>query len=336
MNPGRVLLAVNDFPPILGGESRLYHALARHLPPGDTLVLAPRVRYLVCGQLLSLGGPTRLLSGLFGLRYAVFVHGADLKDYSDRFPWSRLARWVIEGADTVLVNSRFTGRLVERLTPGAARRIDVLPMGVDPAPVLDTVKVEELRRRYRLGDGPVLLSVSRLVPMKGHDIVIAALPDLVARVPGLRYLVVGAGPHRAALQHLAEAVGVGRHVVFAGRVTDEDLPPHYGLATLFVQLSRDPGREDGLEGFGLSFLEAASHGIPCIAGRSGGVPEAVCEGETGWLIPPEDRAAFVGAAARLLSDPDERSRMSIEAIRWAGRHSWQRTADHLQALVKGN
>ena len=107
----------------------------------------------------------------------------------------------------------------------------------------------------------------------------------------------------------------------------------YALATLFVQLSRATGGYDGLEGFGLSFLEAASHGLPCIAGKSGGVPEAVEDGQSGLLIPPEDPEAFVRAAAGLLADPDERSRMSRAARRWAAAHPWERSAACLRSLL---
>ena len=149
--------------------------------------------------------------------------------------------------------------------------------------------------------------------MKGHAVVIEALPTLVRLFPELVYLVVGRGPERQALEERARARDVATHVRFAGAVPSHELAAHYDLATLFVQLSRATGGYDGLEGFGLSFLEAASHGLPCIAGKSGGVPEAVEDGQSGLLIPPEDPEAFVRAAAGLLADPDERSRMSRAA-----------------------
>jgi phosphatidylinositol alpha-1,6-mannosyltransferase len=378
---GVVLLAVNDFPPLLGGEATLYHGLARHLPPRDTLVLAPRgpgdaaidarlpvrvvrrflpghrgtfsrmaraacaaihlatllsrpaVRYVLCGQLLSLGAPVRLLAGLRRVPYAVFVHGADLSDYHARAVWGRMARWVVAGADAVIANSRFTASLVERLLPGAARRIVVLPMGVDPPRAVDAAVTEALRRRYALGAGPILLSVSRLVAMKGHDVVIEALPRIARRFPGVRYLVVGDGPERSRLDGLARDRGVRERVVFAGVVPAEDLPVHYRVATLFVQLSRATHEFDGLEGFGLAFLEAASYGLPSIAGRSGGVPEAVADGESGLLVPPADAGAVAAAAARLLADGAERERMAGGARRWAAAHTWEQAARCVLALL---
>jgi phosphatidylinositol alpha-1,6-mannosyltransferase len=381
MTSGSVLMAVNDFPPLLGGESTLYHALARHLPASEVVVMAPRTggdgdidaglplevarrylpahageasraartacaawhlgrlllnrrfRYLVCGQLLSLGVPSRLMARLAGVPYAVFVHGADLLDYHERPPWGRLARWVVEGADTVVVNTRFTGAMVERLLPGAARRVVVLPMGVEqPVAEPAAAQIEALRARYDLGARPVLLSVSRLAEVKGHDVAIAALPDLLRRVPDLVYLVVGTGPARATLERLAAGHGVRRQVIFAGAVPREELAAHYRLGTIFLLLSRQTGAYDGVEGFGLAFLEAAAHGLPCVGGRSGGVPEAVQDGVTGILVPPQDHDRVVAAVARLLEDSQLRTRMSLAARLWAAAHTWDRSAHALRAL----
>jgi phosphatidyl-myo-inositol dimannoside synthase len=374
------LLAVNDFPPHLGGEATLYHALARHLGRDEAVVLAPsapgdaevdaalsvevvrrwlpahggaisrvarglleglhlaallarrRFDYLVCGQLLSIGAPLSLLARLMHLPYAVFVHGADLADYAQRAPWRSLTRSILSGAHTVVVNSRFTASLVDRLLPGAARRMIVLPMGVEPAPRVEAALLGELRARYGLSDGPVLLSVARLVEMKGHDVVIEALPRLAARHPDIVYLIVGEGRYRPVLERLASERAVTRHVRFAGVVPKRELAAHYAVATLFVQLSRATGEYDGLEGFGLTFLEAASLGLASVAGRSGGVPEAISEGESGLLVPAEDPDAFARAAERLLSDPDELRRLSEGARRWAALHTWESAATCLRSL----
>ncbi|HKQ97971.1 MAG TPA: glycosyltransferase family 4 protein [Candidatus Polarisedimenticolia bacterium] len=384
MSRADVLFAVNDFPPIGGGESRLYHGLARHLHPAAGVVMfAPslpgaaaidallptevlrrpmpphggtlsrlarsaaagahlaallarrRFRYLVCGQLLSLGGPMRTLAAAHGVPYAVFVHGADLLDYHARPPWGRLARFVIEGADAVIANSRFTAALVERLLPEAARRIVVLPMGVDPAPAVDPADVDSLRRRYRLGEGPVLLTVARLVAVKGHDVALDALPRIAERHPGVRYVIVGDGPERARLEAHAVLRGVTDRVVFTGRIPEEMRAAHYALGDVYLQLSRVTGTYDGLEGFGLSFLEAASFGLPSIGGDSGGVGEAIAEGVSGFLVPPLDRDRVVATTLRLLDDAALRRAMAGSARLWAARHPWARSAETLQSLWNG-
>jgi len=377
---GAALLAAFDFPPIIGGEATLYHGIARHLPPGEIVVWAPRVagdgdidasllcrvergwvpahggtfrrmvrgllagahlarlllrsraRYLLCGQVLSLGVPMRLLASAFRVPYAVFVHGADVFDFRDRPLWAGLIRWVLAGADAVIVNSRFTAGLLSRDYPGAASRIVILPMGVDEPKPSSAGEVASLRQRYGLGDGPVLLTVARLVEAKGHDMVIAALPALLRRHPGLRFLVVGDGPHRGALAARAAREGVAHAVVFAGRVPDRERAAHYGLGTIFVLLSRSTGRYDGLEGFGLALLEASSHGLPVIGGRTGGIPEAVRDGGSGLILPPEDPAALSSAIAALLDDPERRRRLGEYGRRFAAEHAWKRTAAAVRAL----
>lgn len=236
----------------------------------------------------------------------------------------------------MVTNSLFTRDLVERLLPGSARRLVVLPMGVDPPRAARPDTVRSLRTRYRIGAGPVLLSVARLAPCKGHDVVIRSLRFLLRQFPDLTYLIVGDGPERPALQALAAEQGVGDRVVFCGRVPAGDLPEHFALGTLFVQLSRTTGEYDGLEGFGLSFLEAASHGLPAIGGRSGGVPEALQDGVTGCLVPPLDVDAFALHAAGLLSDESRRRRMSAAARAWAASHTWERSAVVLRSLWSRN
>ncbi len=369
-----VLLAVNDFPPILGGEATLYHGLAARLPAHTALVLAPRgpgqaeidnrigtevirhalpaprgqsgrmmrgflvgiamlrlvltrrVRYLVCGQLLSIGVPGRIVARLARIPYALVIHGADLTDYHDRFPWGRLIRWTVRGADVIFVNSRFTAALVERLLPGVPRRIEVLPMGTEAARAVEPRVLESWRRRYGIGEGPVLITVARLVGVKGHDILMEALDRLRHRVPGIVWIVVGEGPERARLESRVRDLGMSPHVVFAGSVANADLPAHYHLGTIFVQISQDMGGRQGVEGFGLSFLEAAAYGLPVIAGRTGGTPEAVADGCTGILVPPDDPAAVATAIERLLTDRDARNRMAKAARQWASEHSWEGAA----------
>ncbi|HYV18120.1 MAG TPA: glycosyltransferase family 4 protein [Verrucomicrobiae bacterium] len=377
---GAALLAAFDFPPIVGGEATLYHGIARHLPPGEIVVWAPRLagdgeidaglrcrvergrvpahgatfrrmargllagahltrlllrrpmRYLLCGQVLSLGVPMRLLASVFRLPYAVFVHGADVFDFRHRPVWARLIRWVLAGADAVIVNSRFTAGILSRDYPGAASRIVVLPMGVDVPAEASASEVAALRQRHALGDGPVLLTVARLVEAKGHDMVIEALPALLRRHPGLRYLVVGDGPHREALAARAARAGVAHAVVFTGRVPDRERAAHYALGTIFVLLSRSTGRYDGLEGFGLALLEASSHGLPVIGGRTGGIPEAVRDGGSGLVLPPEDPAVLAETIAALLDDPERRRRLGEYGRRFAAEHAWKRTAAAVRAL----
>jgi phosphatidylinositol alpha-1,6-mannosyltransferase len=171
------------------------------------------------------------------------------------------------------------------------------------------------RSRFGLpADGPLVVSVSRLVPRKGFDTLIRAAARLRGAHPDLVVAIAGSGRDEARLRRLASETGAT--VAFLGRVPDEDLPSLYGAADIFAMLCRS--RWGGLEqeGFGIVFLEAAACAVPQVAGASGGAAEAVVDGETGLVIdPPEDVAAVADAVASLLADPDRARRLGQAARR---------------------
>src|SRR5213078_2192131 len=137
--------------------------------------------------------------------------------------------------------------------------------------------------------GPWLLTVSRLDTHKGIDTVIRALPAVRAAFPTVRYAVAGVGSRRPEFERLVAALGLGDAVRFLGFVADADLPALYNAADLYVGASR---RYDLLaEGFGIALVEASACGLAVVAGDSGGVPDAVRDGETGLLVDPDDPAA---------------------------------------------
>jgi phosphatidylinositol alpha-1,6-mannosyltransferase len=155
--------------------------------------------------------------------------------------------------------------------------------------------------RLGLSGKRVLLTHGRLDPRKGHDVVIRALPEIVAQHPDVVYLVTGTGESEPVLRELASSLGMGSHAVFAGVVGEEALPEIYSLAEIVLVPSRRVGFS--IEGFGIVCLEAAAAGKPVIAGRSGGLPSAIVDGETGVLVDPESPRAIAGAALALLGDP---------------------------------
>ena len=200
----------------------------------------------------------------------------------------------------------------------------------------------ELSRRLELTDGSGaglgstrwLLTVARLEPHKGIDTVLQALPAILARAPDVRYAVAGAGAaaERAKLERLAEQLGVAGRVQFLGEVSERDLPALYGLATVYVGASRRAERI-GVEGFGISLVEASACGLPVVAGNSGGVPDAVRDGETGFLVPPEDPAAFCDAICRLLADAELARRVGAAGRRAVETYyNWDRVVRDLRAV----
>src|SRR3989441_1000523 len=176
--------------------------------------------------------------------------------------------------------------------------------------------------------GPWLLTVARLDFHKGIDTVIRALPAIRAAFPAVRYAVAGIGNRRSALEGLVSELGLADAVRLLGFVPDDDLPALYNAVDLFVLASR---RYDLLvEGFGIAIVEASASGLPVIASRSGGIPEAVREGETGFLVDPDDPAAVAATAIRLLGDEALRRRMGAAGRAAVETHyNWDRVAADL-------
>ena len=151
--------------------------------------------------------------------------------------------------------------------------------------------------------------VSRLVARKGQDQLLRVLPQLRARVPGTRLLLVGDGPDAARLRRLADAHGVAEHVVFTGSVPAAELPAHHAVGDVFALPCRTRGGGLDVEGLGIVLLEASASGLPVVAGDSGGAPETVREGVTGHVVGGRDTAALADALGGLLADPERARRM---------------------------
>jgi phosphatidylinositol alpha-1,6-mannosyltransferase len=152
-----------------------------------------------------------------------------------------------------------------------------------------------------------------------------ALPAILRTHPETRYLVVGEGPDRPRLERLAHTLGLEHRVSFLGRLELSEIVELYSLADLFVLLSREEPPD--VEGFGLVFLEAAACGLPSVGGRSGGIPDAIDEGHTGWLVDPNNVEEIAATIAGLLQRPDQLRRASELCLATAPEKSWQRVAD---------
>jgi phosphatidyl-myo-inositol dimannoside synthase len=207
------------------------------------------------------------------------------------------------------------------LTPGVD--VDTFRPGVDGA---------RIRARYGLGDQPVIVCVSRLVPRKGQDTLIDVLTSVRQAVPRTQLLIVGAGPYRADLERRAAKAGLREHVVFTGAVPFEELPAHFAAGDVFAMPCRT--RRGGLdvEGLGIVYLEASAVGLPVIAGDSGGAPDAVLEGETGFVV--RDAAGLTARLVELLTDGQRRARMGAAGRAWVERDwQWDQIAARLRGLL---
>ncbi|RKN75397.1 glycosyltransferase family 1 protein [Streptomyces klenkii] len=253
-----------------------------------------------------------------------------------QLPASRqLLRRIGEGTDTLTYLGEYTrSRIASALTDEAAARMVQLPPGVDEKTFHPGSGGDEVRARLGLADRPVVVCVSRLVPRKGQDTLILAMPRILAAVPDAVLLVVGGGPYEDDLRKLAAETGVAGSVRFTGAVPWEELPAHYGAGDVFAMPCRT--RRGGLdvEGLGIVYLEASATGLPVVAGDSGGAPDAVLEGETGYVVKGGSPAQAADRIVTLLKDPELRARMGARGRRWVEeKWRWDLLAERLKTLL---
>lgn len=370
----RTLLVTNDFPPRPGGIQSFVHQLAVRQPAGSVVVYAstwrgaekfdaeqpfevvreptkvllptPGVarraaalaRARGCDRLwFGAAAPLGLLAA--GLRRRAGIERVVAQTHGHEagwtvFPGTKMTlRRIARGADVVTYLGEYTRA---RLEPplGQLTSLQRLVPGVDADVFHPNVDGAEVRARYGLSDRPVVVCVSRLVPRKGQDVLIRALPEIQRRVPGAALLVVGGGPNRARLQRLAAGI---RDVVFTGSVPPQDLPAHFAAGDVFAMPCRTRNGGLDVEGLGIVYLEASATGLPVVAGDSGGAPEAVREGETGYVVDGRDAAQVADRVATLLADPDLAKRMGAAGRDWVEREwRWETQAERMHGLLRGS
>jgi phosphatidyl-myo-inositol dimannoside synthase len=263
---------------------------------------------VLAGNIRPYALPVRRIGRSTGLPWGFFLHGLDIlrterswkRHPVKRFRWHRLME-----ASFIICNSRFTAGEAERAGLPSNRML-IVPPEVDTTrfrPPRNRDEVREARRRLGLPiDGLLTLFVGRLVERKGIRDLFAALRF----IDDARLVVAGAGPVEP-WQECAHAAGVADRVHFIGSPGDDDLPRLYRAADVFAAPSRHLSGSDEVEGFGIVFLEAQASGLPVIATRTGGIPEAVREGQTALLVEPGDIEALAASWRRLLTDDEFRS-----------------------------
>jgi phosphatidylinositol alpha-1,6-mannosyltransferase len=289
---------------------------------------------LHCGNIRPVGYAVRWTNRKLGVPYLVYVNGGDLlreRRKAERSSIKRLsARSIFGNASGIVATSKWVAELsaevMNEIGVEKPPRVAALDLGTDPVHFNPSRDTGALRRRWGVGDAPLMITVARLVPHKGQDMGIRALAALTRDFPDLRYIMVGEGHDELRLKSLARELGVADKVGFVGPMRDDELPEAYATSTIYLGASR-VDKEINVEGFGISFLEAGASGVPSIAGDSGGVRSAVRDGETGIVVPPTDVDAIGDALRSLLLNPERRKEMGRAARRAVETHyNWDRVA----------
>ncbi|MFE9652262.1 glycosyltransferase family 4 protein [Micromonospora sp. NPDC006431] len=372
----RTLLITNDFPPRPGGIQSFVHNLAIRQPPGSVVVYASSWRgaakfdadqpFEVIRERTKVLLPTPLIArraarlaraydcdtvwfgaaaplGLLaaGLRRRAGIRRAVALTHGHEAGWAALPgarsalRRIGRGVDVTTYLGEYTRVRLARVLDGVTELRRLAP-GVDVETYHPSVDGERVRLRLGLADRPVVVCVSRLVPRKGQDMLIRAMPEIRRRVPDAALLIVGGGPYRATLEKLARQTGVERDVVFTGSVPSAELPAHYAAGDVYAMPCRTRNRGLDVEGLGIVYLEASATGLPVVAGDSGGAPDAVREGETGYVVRGRDVAQLADRVAMLLADRDLARQLGGAGRAWVEKEwRWETQAERMTALLAG-
>lgn len=369
----RTLLVTNDYPPRVGGIQRTLEALWKELPPERVSVLAPTwegagsfdaaASYTIVREpsefiwptpgfaarldqvVSSLGVQVVLFGDAFplaflgprlaqrGTPYLVAAHGFDY--WLSVVPGAHASiRYMTSVASRVPVMcSQFIARTVRTAVPRSVP-VSVLHPGADLQAFRPDLPTADLRERLGVGDRPLIVCVSRLVVRKGQDALIRGMPRIRRRVPEATLVIVGGGPDEERLRALASGAPAGS-VVFAGQVSEEELPRHYAMGDVFAMPCRT--RLGGLEveGWGNVFIEASACALPIVVGDSGGARETVVDDETGLLVDGNDVDQVADAVAGLLADPERARRMGAAGrARVERTHAWPAIASRLAGWLR--
>ncbi|MCY1138596.1 glycosyltransferase family 4 protein [Actinoplanes sp. Pm04-4] len=373
---GRTLLITNDFPPRPGGIQQFVHNLAVRQPADSVVVYASTWRgaaafdaeqpFEVVREKTGILLPTPAVArraaeiarahdcdrvwfgaaaplGLLaeGLRRRAGIERAVALTHGHEIGWAALPgartllRRIARGNDVITYLGDYQRTRLDRALHGLTS-LERLAPGVDVDAFHPGVDGSEVRARHGLTGRPVIVCISRLVPRKGQDMLIKALPTIRRRVPEAALLLVSGGPDRKRLARLAVEHGVARDVVFTGSVPWPELPAHYAAGDVYAMPCRTRAAGLDVEGLGIVYLEASATGLPVVGGDSGGAPDAVREGETGYVVGGTDVEAIAARLTDLLTDHTKAKVMGAAGRAWVeAEWRWETQAARLTRLLAG-
>jgi phosphatidylinositol alpha-1,6-mannosyltransferase len=359
----RTLFVTNDFPPRRGGIQSFVHALATGLPAGTVTVYAPawkgaaefdeRQPFPVIRHPTSLMLPVPAVS-----RRAAAIareHDCDTVVFGAAAPLGLItpalrkagvrravalthgheAGWAaLPGARSLLRRIGDEVDVVTYLGEYFRARLARVAPGVDVTFFRPGAGGDAVRERLGLTGRPVVACVSRMVPRKGQDTLITAWPRIKAQVSGAALLLVGDGPYAPRLRRLAQRLDVADDVIFTGPLPWPELPGYYDAADVFAMPCRTRRAGLDVEGLGIVYLEASATGLPVIGGDSGGAPDAILDGETGYVV--SDGPGVAARVTELLRDPARARAMGEKGQAWVERE-WREelSAARLSAILAG-
>lgn len=364
----KILLITLDYYPSTGGVAEYYGKLAKHWPDISGLeildnrnnqLMSPKLPYLkwlpslltiykkikqteydhiIIGQILPLGIAARWLKKILNFRFSVVLHGMDIASAIRTPRKKRQIRKILLAAEKVIANTDYTAGIAKKTMQGMIDdKVFIVTPGVDPeeAPNFSIQEIQEFKKRFGLEDKLVLLTIGRLVKRKGVDQVILALSKMNAYWPKLAYVIVGGGPDEEYLKDLANSLpsNFSKHIIFTGPKTGIDKWRWLAACDIFLMTARDDNGD--VESFGIVYLEAGLMNKPVIAGKTGGVGEAVTDGVTGIMVDPRNTDDIAESIIELINNPQTRKDLGEQGReRSLKEFGWEDRARHIYNILK--
>lgn len=238
-----------------------------------------------------------ILHALTGIPHVSTIHGSDLSIIRKNGFLKFLCWFTVKNSEIITVNSSFTMQQLEKIVPGSINKIKIIPMGVDSQQFLDNSE-GQLKKKYH--DNRIILSVGRLIDLKGTIYLVESLPFILKHYPNIILIIIGSGPEEKRLHERIESLSLKEHVTFLGTLHHEDLIPYYHLADVFILPSIFKGGKT--EALGVVLLEAMASGCPVIGSKVGGIPDVIIDGETGFLVPEQRPDILAEKIIQIFSD----------------------------------
>lgn len=290
-----------------------------------------RAEAILVGQVLPVGTAAMILNKFFKIPYFVSCHGMDILTAAASPRKKKLLNKILEQASGVIANSEFTKNELMKLGVPENKNTIIYPCVTDVT-AIEPEKIFEIKNRLGLADKKIILTIGRLVARKGQDKMIEAMPKILARVPNAIYVIVGDGSDKENLKYRIEGLKLENEVLLVGEVSGEKKKAFYQLCDVFVMTPRRIGPD--VEGFGTVYLEANQFGKSVVAGRSGGVAEAVVDGVTGLIVNSEDINQIAEAVIRLLVDKNLADKLGAAGKERAEKEfRWKTQAEKLKEFL---
>ena len=249
-------------------------------------------------------------------RIVALTHGHEVW-WAKVWPFSWAMRHIGSGVDNLTYLGDFTRTQISRaLTDSAASAMVKIAPGIDTDHFAPRADAQALRAELGLSGKNVIVSVGRLVHRKGQDTLVESMPQILSQIPDAHLLFIGEGPYKDYLVKRAAELKVSYAITFIGRIQYAELPRYICVGNIFAMPSRSRLAGLEVEGLGIVYLEASACGLAVVGGKSGGAPDAVLEGETGFAVDGTSTNAVAEAVITLLKNPDRANQMGARGRQW--------------------